>query len=85
MTNKELYQRKLDLAYRHAPFRLVEVIDVKHSDMPPGFNYCQVCGNRRLRYLCKCIDKYGLTWYIGRDCHTKLEERYEEEHRHGHS
>lgn len=81
MTTKERYQESLDEAYQHAPFRLVEVIDIKHFqgiDIPHS---CQVCANRRLRYLCKCIDKYGLTWYIGRDCHTHLEERYEEEKR----
>lgn len=81
MTIKEKYQRCLDLAYKHAPFRVREIIDLHQHQALYVPHACQVCANRRLRYLCKCIDKYGLTWYIGSNCHTKLEERYEEEKR----
>lgn len=79
MTITERYQEYIDDAHQHAPFRLQEIIDIKHCPWPPPSLMCRVCGNHRLRYLCKCTDKQGLTWYIGRSCHTKLEERYTEE------
>lgn len=81
MTSKERYQAFLDSAYPFAPFKFKGMVDIKRDPWPLPAIKCQVCGNSRLRYLCRCIDRNGDTWYIGRDCHTKLEERYEEEHK----
>lgn len=81
MKTKEKYQACLDRAYQFAPFRVREIIDLKHFQDLDTPHRCQVCANRHLRYLCKCADRYSNTWYIGRNCHTKLEERYEEEKR----
>lgn len=82
MTIREKYQAYLDSAYNYAPFRVVMVHDLHH--VTPTFypQFCEVCGNRHLRYLCECLDKVGKTWLIGSNCHTHLEERYEEEKRH---
>ena len=77
MTTREKYQAYLDKAYPSAPFRVVIVHDLDHVDPTFWPKFCEVCGNRRLRYLCACTDKDGKVWLIGRDCHTKLEERYE--------
>lgn len=85
MKSKERYQQLLEAAYYFAPFHLIEVIDMKHANLPQIPPVCMVCGNKRLRYLCHCTGKNGTIWYIGRDCHTKLEERQEQERLHGHS
>ena len=77
MTTREKYQACLDKAYPYAPFRVVMVHDLHHVDPTFSPRHCEVCGNRRLRYLCECRAKDGRIWYIGRDCHTKLQERYE--------
>lgn len=81
MTTKEKYQACLDRAYLFAPFHVTMIHDMHHVTPTFAPSYCLVCGNQRLRYLCECKDKYGSTWFIGRNCHTKLEERYEEEKR----
>jgi hypothetical protein len=81
MKSKEKYQACLDRAYEYAPFQVIHTHDLKHETLPSGHRTCRVCGNRRLRYICECQDKDGQIWYIGRDCHTKLQERYEEEHK----
>ena len=81
MTTREKYQAYLDAAYLFAPFRVVHTHDLKHFQGLDVPHACQVCSNRRLRYICECVDKDGKTWYIGMDCHTHLEERYEEEHK----
>lgn len=85
MTTKEKYQDCFDEAYKFAPYEFYNVIDRKVDKEPPGGFYCDVCGNHRLRYLYKCEDSEGTTRYIGRNCYKNLEERYEEEHKHGHS
>ena len=75
MKAKERYQQYLDTAYQFAPFKLLGVIDTKdpiHCDKPHS---CQVCGNKRLRYLCQCRDKTGVVWYIGSECWTELFNR----------
>lgn len=79
MTIKEHYQELLDSAYRFAPFRLTAVIDTKDPANAKILSMCGVCYNRRLRYLCKCSDKNGRIWYIGRDCYTELYNRQLEE------
>jgi len=81
MTTREKYQAYLDTAYRFAPFRVVHTHDLKHVTPTFPYRHCEVCSNRRLRYICECKDKDGKTWYIGMDCHTHLEERYEDEHK----
>ena len=81
MTIKKKYQDCLDQAYKHAPFRVVHTHDLKHENLPVENRRCHVCANRRLCYICECKDRIGTTWYIGMDCHTHLEERYEKEHR----
>ena len=79
MTKSQKYQDSLDKAYAHAPFRLVEIIDFNHATLPQIPRECMVCGNKRLRYLCHCTGTDSTIWYIGRNCHTRLEEHYEEE------
>ena len=83
MTTKERYQQHIDAAYQFAPFKLLAVIDLKDSHNRFDFPYCQVCGNKRIRYLCNCTDKKGVIWYIGRDCYTELYNRQLENQHHG--
>ena len=75
MKLKEHYQQYLDTAYQFAPFILLSVIDIKHPQNIGIPSRCDVCGNKRLRFLCQCHDKRRVIWYIGRDCYTELTNR----------
>jgi len=83
MTTKERYHQYIDEARIHAPFTIERVIDLKQLLVEPIPHYCQVCHNKRLRYICQVTDTTGTTWYIGRDCWTELYNRQFEDHPHG--
>ena len=83
MKSKERYQQYLDAAYQFAPFTLVAVIDLKDPKYLGATRLCDVCGQKRIRYLCQCTDRRGITWNIGRVCHTEIYNRQFREHLHG--
>ena len=83
MTNKERYQKLLDDAYQFAPFTLLDVIDIKDPKYLSISRSCDVCGNRRIRYMCQSQDRSERIWNIGRNCWTEIYNRQFREHLHG--
>lgn len=59
-----------DFYDKHKPFKT----PYRSIDAKEGGHTCQICGNRRLRYLCIVSNQKDEEWEIGRDCHTHLEE-----------